>query len=84
MEIIHTNAREMGMPEEMISHCSILIARRIERKYNGKVEAGTDVSILYSDKDPLGTSGEVDDSAYEVYFTVDKVDGDKAYVRLEM
>lgn len=84
MEIIHTNAREAGMPEEMIGHCTTLIGRRIEKKYNGKVEPGADVSVLYSEKNPLGTTGEVDDTAYDVYFTVEKVEGDKVYVRLEM
>jgi hypothetical protein len=84
MEIIMMNAREAGMPEEMISHCQTLIGRRIEKKFNGKVDAGADVTILYSEKDPLGTSDQVDDHAYDIYFTVEKVEGDKVHVRLEM
>ena len=83
MEIILTNAGEAGMPEEMMGHCTTLIGQRIEKKFAGKVSAGDDVSVLYSEKDPLGTSGEVDDAAYLIYFTVDKVEGEKVYVNLE-
>lgn len=84
MEIIHTNAREAGMPEEMIGYFTTLISRRIENKFGGKADPGADVTILYSDKDPLGTSDQVDDQAYMIYFTVEKVEGDKVYIRLEM
>ena len=84
MEIILTHAREAGMPEEMIGHCQTLIQRRIEKHFKGQVEAGADVTILYSEKDPLGTSEQVDDNAYMIYFTVEKVEGENVYVRLEM
>lgn len=83
MEIILTNAAEAGMPEDMMGHCRTLIGQRIDKKFAGKVNAGDDVSVLYSEKDPLGTSGEVDDTAYLIYFTVDHVEGDKVHVNLE-
>ncbi len=84
MEIVLTNAREAGMPEDMMKNCRTLIERRIQEAFAGKVEPGADVTILYSEKDPLGTSDAVDDQAYMIYFTVEKVSGEKVDVRLEM
>lgn len=83
MEIVLTNALEMGMPEEMANHCRTLIQRRVMEKFDGKVKPGDDVTILYSEKDPLGESEEVDDTAYMIYFTVEAVTGEQVNVLLE-
>lgn len=76
MEIILTNAEEAGMPEEMIGHCSQLLTWRIEKLYTGLPKAGDELDILYSEKDPLMESEEVDDEAYAIYFTVAEVQGE--------
>lgn len=51
------------MPEEMAANCRILLERRIEKTVNGLPEPGAEVTILYSDKDPLMQSEEVDDQS---------------------
>ena len=77
MNIILTNAAEAGMPEDMIANCKTLIERRIQKKFGGTPTPGADVTILYSEKDPLGTTNEVDDHAYDIYFTVESVEAPK-------
>ncbi len=74
MEIILTNVEEAGMPPEMAGHCKTLVERRIRKEFDGNPPVGADVTILYSDKDPLGQSKEVDDAAYFIYFTVESVE----------
>jgi len=74
MEIILTNADEAGMPADMQDHCRELINRRILKEFGGLPTAGAEVTILYSEKDPLGQSKEVDDNAYFIYFTVESVE----------
>lgn len=75
MQIILTNATEAGMPETMIGHCEQLLAWRIEKLFSSLPEAGAELDILYSEKDPLMESEEVDDEAYTIYFTVAEVEG---------
>ncbi len=74
MEIILTNVEEAGMPTDMAENCKELISRRIQKEFGGLPTAGAEVTILYSDKDPLGNSKEVDDTAYFIYFTVESVE----------
>ena len=74
MNIILTNAAEAGMPADMIDHCRQLIARRIAKKFEGLPKPGDDVTILYSEKDPLMETDLVDDRAYMIYFTVSRVE----------
>ena len=76
MEIVLTNAEEAGMPEPMIGHCIQLLTWRIEKLYPGLPNAGDHLEILYSEKDPLMESEEVDDTAYFIYFTVAEVEGE--------
>ncbi len=76
MEIVLTNAEEAGMPEPMIGHCIQLLTWRIEKLYSGLPNPGDNLEILYSEKDPLMESGEVDDEAYLIYFTVAEVEGE--------
>ena len=76
MEIVLTNAEEAGMPEPMIGHCIQLLTWRIEKRYPGLPKAGDNLEILYSEKDPLMESEEVDDEAYAIYFTVAEVEGE--------
>lgn len=74
MKIVLNNAAEAGMPEEMIGHCQQLLQWRIAKLYgNALPEAGSNIEVLYSEKDPLQESDEVDDSAYLIYFTVSNV-----------
>ncbi|MDX1913857.1 MAG: hypothetical protein SFV22_20335 [Saprospiraceae bacterium] len=75
MEILLINAEEAGMPEPMINHCTQLLSRRIEKLYPGLPKAGDSLEILYSEKDPLMETGELDDQAYLIYFSVAAVDG---------
>lgn len=75
MQIILTNAEEAGMPETMISHCEQLLGWRIEKLYPNLPKAGDSIEVLYSEKDPLMESDEVDDQAYFVYFTIAEVEG---------
>ncbi|HEX5112758.1 MAG TPA: hypothetical protein VFV79_07920 [Saprospiraceae bacterium] len=74
MEIILTNVEEAGMPAEMADNCKELISRRIQKEFGGLPTAGAEVTILYSEKDPLGKTKEADDNAYFIYFTVDSVE----------
>jgi hypothetical protein len=74
MTIVLTNAAEAGMPADMIGHCRQLIAWRIEQKFDGLPKPGDDVTILYSEKDPLMETDLVDDRAYMIYFTVSRVE----------
>lgn len=39
-------------------------------------DAGTDIEILYSEKNPLRTTNEIDDEAYFIYFTIIEAQGD--------
>ncbi len=70
MKITITNAEEAGMPKDMIENCRQLLERRIRKTMTTVPAPGTELEILYSDKDPLGTSGEMDDTAYFIYFTI--------------
>ncbi len=88
MEIILTNVAEAGMPESIAGHCRILLERRIQKLFPGALPGlGADVTILYSEKDPLWERLESDDSAYFVHFSVEEVEGNGAearvFVRLE-
>jgi hypothetical protein len=74
MEIILTNVEAAGMPAEMAEHCKELVARRIQKEFGGTPSPGAEVTILYSEKDPLGKTKEPDDSAYFIYFTVESVE----------
>ncbi len=74
MKIVLSNAAEAGMPADMIGHCTQLIAWRIERKFAGLPKPGDDITILYSEKDPLMETDRVDDRAYMIYFSVDRVE----------
>ena len=76
MKVELTNATELGMPEDMIGHCKQLLERRIRKIMTTVPATGTEMEILYSDKDPLGTSDEVDDQAYFIYFTIESAMGD--------
>lgn len=76
MQIILTNAAEAGMPEPMIGHCIQLLNWRIEKRYPGLPNAGDELEVLYSEKDPLMEGNEVDEQAYLVYFTVAEVEGE--------
>lgn len=76
MQIILTNAAEAGMPEPMMGHCEQLLTWRIEKLYPGLPNAGDGLEVLYSEKDPLRESDEVDDEAYLIYFTVAEVEGE--------
>jgi hypothetical protein len=75
MKIILTNALDAGMPEPMMDHCRILLERRIKKTFSEIPGPGDEVTILYSDKDPLGQSNEVDDEAYLIYFVVETMEG---------
>lgn len=76
MEIVLTNVEEAGMPEPMIGHCIQLLTWRIEKLYPALPNAGDNLEILYSEKDPLMESDEIDDEAYAIYFTVAEVEGE--------
>jgi hypothetical protein len=70
MKIIINGADDAGMPEEMIKNCEKLVEWRIEEL----PKVGDDVDILYSEKDPLQESDELDDEAYAIYFSVSKIE----------
>jgi hypothetical protein len=76
MNIVITKAEAMGMPLEMIANCKQLLERRVRKTMQAVPEAGAELTILYSDKDPLGTSGVVDDESYMIYFVVEEANGD--------
>ena len=89
MTITLTNVEEAGMPETMAQHCQTLLERRIKKEFPGQLpEPGAEVTILYSEKDPLGESSEPDDNAYFIYFTVENVEpaegGDPGNVHLAL
>ena len=91
MNIIITNFEEAGMPQEMAENCCKLIAWRIEKTYESLPAEGDDVTILYSEIDPLQETDVVDDNAYFIYFGVVKVetasddtDPDNATVYVEL
>lgn len=90
MNIIITNFEEAGMPPEMAENCRQLLQWRIEDEYDFLPDEGDDVTILYSEKDPLQETDEMDDHAYFIYFGVAKVeapdatDRSKATVYLEL
>lgn len=74
MKIVITNFEEAGMPQSVADHCQILLERRIQKEFpDGLPEEGSEVTILYSEKDPLGESQEPDDQAYFIYFVVDRI-----------
>jgi hypothetical protein len=75
MQIILTNASQAGMSDTMQSHCRQLLEWRIRKKFTALPRPGDDVTILYSEKDPLMEKDEVDDRAYFIHFTVAKVEG---------
>lgn len=70
MKIVITNAAEADMPAEMVRHCEQLLLRRIV----DLPAIGDELTVLYSENDPLGESGEIDDSAYFVYFGVSNIE----------
>lgn len=70
MKIVITNVAEADMPAEMASHCEQLLLQRIA----DLPTIGDELTILYAKNDPLGESGEVDDSAYFLYFGVTAID----------
>lgn len=70
MKIVITNAAEADMPAEMQSHCEQLLLQRIA----ALPAIGDELTVLYSENDPLGEAGEVDDSAYFVYFGVTDIE----------
>ena len=74
MKIVMTNAAAAGMPADMIGHCAQRIAWRIAKKFDGLPKPGDDVTILYSEHDPLMETDLVDDRAYLIYFTVSRVE----------
>lgn len=75
MTINLINVEEAGMPEAMASHCKILLERRIKKEFPDALpEPGAEVTILYSEKDPLWETLESDDNAYFVYFVVENVE----------
>lgn len=90
MKIVLINAEEAGMPEEMQGHCLQLLEWRIKKVFSEVPEPGAEVDILYSEKDPLMESEEVDENAYSIYFTVENVeledgaDFDQATVELSL
>jgi hypothetical protein len=92
MNILITNYQEAEMPEDKAGHCRILLERRIDNKFPDELPGpGADVTILYSEKDPLWETIDYDDHSYFIYMTVEKVelpegaDRDEAtvYVKLE-
>ncbi|MBW1872694.1 MAG: hypothetical protein JRJ19_11555, partial [Deltaproteobacteria bacterium] len=60
MKIIVTGAEDAGMPEEMIKNSEKLLEWRIKEL----PKIGDEVDVLYSEKDPLMESNELDDEAY--------------------
>ena len=75
MQILITNAAEAEMPEEMQENCQTLLLRRINHLFPDSFpKEGESLTILYSEKDPLLQSEEVDDTAYFIYFDVEKVE----------
>lgn len=70
MKILIRGAEEAGIQDEMIKNCKTLIERRI----NKIPEAGEEIEILYSEKDPLMKEEEIDDEAYMIYFTVTEIE----------
>ena len=75
MNIILTNALDAGMPKPMIDNCIILLERRIKNTFTEMPGPGAEVTILYSENDPLGQPKEGDDEAYFVYFVVETAEG---------
>lgn len=74
MNIILTNTEDAGMPEEMAGFCRQLLERRILNTFDTAPEPGADVTILFSENDPLMESEELDETAYDIYFTVEKTE----------
>lgn len=70
MKIIISNGEEAEMSAEMIKHCEQLLEWRIDEM----PEIGEELEVLYSEKDPLMESNEIDETAYHVYFTVTKIE----------
>jgi hypothetical protein len=70
MKIIINNAEEAEMPAEMIKNCEKLLEWRIEEM----PEVGEELEVLYSEKDPLMESEEIDETAYHIYFTVTEIE----------
>lgn len=75
MKIEIANAVELGMPEDMMANCKQLLEWRIQKIMTTIPEPGTNLEVLYSEKDPLGDSDVVDDEAYFVYFTIEAASG---------
>lgn len=91
MNIQINNAEEAEMPETMVKNCQVLLERRIKKEFPDALpEPETEITILYSDEDPAGEAHEGDDTAYFLYFTVEKVDSeaegdpDKASIELAL
>ncbi|OWY23394.1 hypothetical protein C7N43_03300 [Sphingobacteriales bacterium UPWRP_1] len=74
MKIVITNAEEADMPQEMADNCCQLIAWRIQKLYFLLPNIGDEITILYSEKDPLQTTDLVDDNAYFIDFEVMSVE----------
>lgn len=75
MNITLLNTEDAGMPETTAGHCRILLERRIRKLYPEALpEPGEEIAILYSEADPLWEREEVDDNAYDIYFTVESAE----------
>ncbi len=68
MEVIIKNAEEAELPLEMIENLKKLLQLRIEEL----PKEGTEIDILYSEKDPLMDKGlwDTDNEAYNIYFSI--------------
>lgn len=88
MKVIITNAEEAEMPSDIKANCEQLLARRIANVYDFLPEAGDEIEILYSEKDPLGDTE--DEEAYFIYFDIvtvkipDDKNRDKATIMVEV
>lgn len=70
MKVIITNAEEAAMPAEIAANCEQLLLRRIKKTHSSLPKVGEELTILYSEIDPLGEKGLEDDTAYFIYFSV--------------
>ena len=70
--VLHCQHKDQRVWDEMIRNCEKLLVRRIK----DIPKEGDEIDILYSEKDPLqeNDSGEADDEAYTIYFTVVEIE----------
>lgn len=69
MKIRINNSDAAEMPVDVVKNCEQLLARQM--KTIPKI--GAPYEVLYSEKDPLGKSDEIDDEAFFIYFTVTEI-----------